>query len=248
MPTGKRLFDLGVAIVTAVAWIPALVLCCLAVWAGDGRPIFYVSARRISASRTIPIVKFRTMVRNAALVANRSVLPVEGQRFLNIARDSPLFTRIGRLIEACCLTEIPQILHVLRGEMTLVGNRPLPEDVVRSLGEVHPSVEARFLVPAGLAGPVQLVGRENLADGERLAIETAYCQACATSYSWRLDALILILTVIIALRLRPPMSARAVSDLIARRGASAGASGRSGTTTDQGASGAVATGSRFGAD
>jgi lipopolysaccharide/colanic/teichoic acid biosynthesis glycosyltransferase len=139
------------------------------------------------------------MRRNADRVANRETVPVTTQRFLNIPIDSPLYTPVGRVIERFALTELPQLLHVLRGRMTLVGNRPLPENVIASLREIYPDAEARFLSPAGLSGPVQLVGRSFISDRDRLSLETAYCRFVEESYTMRLDFMILWHTVMIAL-------------------------------------------------
>ena len=97
--------------------------------------------------------KFRTMVKNAAEICNRDNTKVEnGVHFLNIESNSPLYTGIGRLIERATLTEIPQLFHVITGKMSLVGNRPLPENVVNSLSCSYSNVEARFRTPAGLTG------------------------------------------------------------------------------------------------
>src|SRR4029453_2789921 len=92
--------------------------------------------------------------------------------------------------------------------------RPLPENVVRSLAEVFPHVEGRFLVRCGLTGPVQLVGRDNLSDAARLEIEIAYCHAVLRSYSVTLDLLILFYTVFGGLVRRFPLSPEEVLALI----------------------------------
>jgi lipopolysaccharide/colanic/teichoic acid biosynthesis glycosyltransferase len=212
----KRIFDLVICGAAAVLWVPVIIVCGLVNWLVEGRPIFYISDRRVSGGRTIRVIKFRTMVRGAAKIANRSTIPIHRTRFLNMPHDSPLYTRLGRIFEACSLTEIPQLLHVVRGDMSLIGNRPLPEDEIRALAEVYPGVEDRFRTPAGLTGPVQLIGRDVLTDDDRLAIESAYCRACLEGYSWRLDAALLLLTVLIATRMRRRMSLEDVIGLIAR--------------------------------
>src|SRR3546814_4067085 len=86
-------------------------------------------------SLCLSVVNFRTVVRNAAQIANRETVSVEeaGTRFLNISADSPLYTRIGRLLEKVALTELPQFTHVLRGQMSVIGNRPLPQNVMDCL-------------------------------------------------------------------------------------------------------------------
>lgn len=212
----KRLFDLGVTLLAAVAWVPVLLLAGLAVLLLEGAPVLYVSRRRVYRDRTQPVLKFRTMRRDAERIASRATVPIEDTRFLNIPPDSPLYTPVGRVLERFCLTELPQLLHVLRGEMSLVGNRPLPEDVIAALKDAHPDVEQRFASRCGLTGPVQLAGRERVSDAQRLRIEVKYCQVALQSYSMRLDFMILLYTVLMGLRLHLPFSATEVEELLAR--------------------------------
>lgn len=151
--------------------------------------------------------KFRTMVKNAAQLCNRDNTKVEnGVHFLNIDSNSPLYTGIGRLIERATLTEIPQLFHVITGKMSLVGNRPLPENVVAALSRSYSNAEARFRTPAGLTGPSQLVGRDSLSDAERLRLEATYCRVASQHQVWKLDFMILLYTVLISLKLRSPMT------------------------------------------
>jgi lipopolysaccharide/colanic/teichoic acid biosynthesis glycosyltransferase len=214
----KRLLDLTLVALAAVVWVPVLLVASLAVLIAEGRPVYYRSNRRVSSDHVMKVVKFRTMVRNADKLVNRDTVPVEGQvRFLNIPSDSPLYTQSGRLLEGVGLTEIPQLMHVISGRMSLIGNRPLPENVQNCLREKYPHADDRFLTPAGLTGPVQLVGRHNLTDDQRLTIETAYCRAAMRGYSFRLDLSILFSTVFIVLHLKKPMTYLEVEEMIRRR-------------------------------
>lgn len=211
----KRLFDLAVVLLAAIVWVPVLCLCALSILLLDGRPLLYFSTRRVFRSKSMRVPKLRVMRREADRIANRQTLPFEaGVRFLNLPIDSPLYTPVGRVLERCCFTELPQLFHVITGQMSLVGNRPLPEDVICALREAHPSVEDRFLSRAGLTGPVQLVGRARLSDHDRLRLEIAYCRLCETSYSARVDFLILLYTVLIAMRILRAFSVPAVEALL----------------------------------
>lgn len=213
----KRIFDLILTIGTAIFWLPTVLGGALLVLLFSGRPAFYRSQRRVSKANPMTIVKFRTMVRNAAEIANRSTVPVDNNvRFLNIPSDSVLYTKIGRIIERFGVTELPQFVHVLSGKMSIIGNRPLPEAVMDCLREEHLHADDRFLSPAGLTGPVQLVGRQALADSDRLALEGAYSRACLNSYSALLDLKILFLTIFIVLGFRSSLDLREVHDLIDR--------------------------------
>jgi lipopolysaccharide/colanic/teichoic acid biosynthesis glycosyltransferase len=214
----KRVLDLVLAVVGAVAWVPVVLVSGALVLVCSGRPVFYRSRRVVASGDVRRIVKFRTMVRNAEQLANRETVPVTGVRFLNIPSNSPLYTRIGRLLERCGITELPQFVHVLAGQMSIVGNRPLPENVLACLRQEYSFADDRFLTRAGLTGPAQLVGREGLSDDERLRLESAYCRACVSSYSVWLDLSILARTVLIVLGVMKPMPYQSVIDLLDRRG------------------------------
>jgi lipopolysaccharide/colanic/teichoic acid biosynthesis glycosyltransferase len=198
----KRFFDVGVAVMSAIVWLPVLAVASLAVLVLSGRPVYYRSMRWVRPGDMVRIVKFRTMVRNADKLVNRDTVPVSGVRFLNIAPDSPLYTPIGRMLERVGLTEMPQLVHVLRGEMSIVGNRPLPDNVLSCLRDEYPYADDRFITPAGLTGPAQLVGRDSLTDSERLRVESAYCHAARHGYTMRLDFMILLYTVLIVLKIK----------------------------------------------
>jgi lipopolysaccharide/colanic/teichoic acid biosynthesis glycosyltransferase len=212
----KRIFDIVVTLASSVAWLPANVLAAVAILLFDGWPIYYVSKRRIGA-RSARVMKFRTMRRNADRVLNRDTVPVSNNvRFLNTPPDSPLYTPVGRIVERLSLTETPQVLLVLAGRMSLVGNRPLPANVIAMLAERYTNVGARFATPAGMTGPVQLVGRSELSDYERLNLEANYCRLARDAYRWRLDFAILLYTVLIALRLKRPLRPSQVNQLMLR--------------------------------
>lgn len=207
IPPRKRAFDLAFCVLSMPVWVPLTIVGILAVLCGTGLPALYVSPRIVYRGHTARIAKLRTMVSGAAAIANRSTIPMDGQRFLNIGLDSPLYTPVGRLIEKLCLTELPQFVHVLAGQMSVIGNRPLPHDVLSALTEVHPDAGDRFLTRAGLTGPVQLVGRDNISDTDRLAVEIAYCRLCVRRYSMYLDLMIAIHTVLVLARLKRPFTA-----------------------------------------
>jgi lipopolysaccharide/colanic/teichoic acid biosynthesis glycosyltransferase len=216
VPRSKRLLDLAIAGLALPVWAVAMTLVSLAVGIFSGWPIFYASKRRVYRDESIRALKFRTMVRNAEQIANRETIPVGSQRFLNIPHDSPLYTRVGRCVERLFLTELPQVLHVLSGKMTIVGNRPLPENVIASLEEEFPYAEDRFLVRAGLLGPVQLVGREDIPDDLRLHLEITYCELCLSSYTIWLDLALLAHFALVVARILPQSPSEEIERLMHR--------------------------------
>ena len=187
-------------------WVPVMLIASAAVLVLSGRPVYYRSMRRVSRDQVMPVVKFRAMVRNAEQIANRETVPVVTTRFLNIPPDSPLYTSVGRVLERLGLTELPQLLLVAKGHMSVVGNRPLPENVMVCLREEYPHADERFLVRSGLTGPAQLVGRMALSDDERLTLEAAYCRAVLSRYSVWLDFKVLLYTVLIVARVKTGMT------------------------------------------
>lgn len=210
----KRVFDLVVTLGMAPLWLPVCGLVALALLLTEGRPVFYVSSRRTVMSRTQRVIKFRTMVRGADKILNRETVPSTDTRFLNIPPEHPIYTPVGRVVERYALTELPQLLHVLQGKMSLVGNRPLPENVVRALRAEYPYAEDRFLARTGLTGPVQLVGRTEISDADRLGLEIDYGLITFFGYRMRLDLQVLLYTVLIALHLRKPLSVQQVRALM----------------------------------
>ena len=212
----KRAFDVVLTLLGAVVWLPVIAVGALMIRLLDGAPAFYASKRRVHRDQSSRVLKLRTMVRDAERTGNRKTLPVEGRRFLNIPIDSPLYTRVGRVIERFHLTELPQFVNVVMGQMSVVGNRPLPEDVIASLREEYPDVETRFLIRCGMTGPVQLIGRDALSDRDRLTLECEYCQSVLSGYSVRLDLMLFSLTLLIGLRIVRGRSFDEVRDLIRR--------------------------------
>ncbi|TQK69416.1 MULTISPECIES: sugar transferase [unclassified Nocardioides] len=198
----KRAFDIVVICLAAVVWVPVVALSAVAVLVLSGRPIFYRSRRWVGPGTAIEMVKLRVMVPNA----NKVTAPVEAGRFLNTPPDSPLYTPIGRLLDRLGLNEIPQFIHVLRGDMSIVGARPLTDVVRDALSELHGDIDSRWVTPAGLTGLPQLIGRHGVDDQQRLALESAYSLRSATAPSLRLDFMILLHTVLITFGLRKPMS------------------------------------------
>jgi len=198
----KRAFDVVVICLAAVVWVPVVLTAALAVLVLSGRPIYYRSRRWVGPGTAIEMVKLRVMVPNA----NKVVAPVEAGRFLNTPPDSPLYTPIGRVLDRLGLNEIPQFVHVLRGEMSIVGARPLTDVVRDALTDQHGDIDTRWETPAGLTGLPQLIGRHDIDDHQRLVLESAYSMRTARDASIRLDFKILLFTVLITFGLKQPMT------------------------------------------
>jgi exopolysaccharide biosynthesis polyprenyl glycosylphosphotransferase len=190
----KRLFDLLVSVMLLLVLSPILLLTALVILWDTGRPVLYIS-RRVGehGRRQIAILKFRSMVRDAdvrkALLSDRNERH-DGPLF-KMRRD-PRITRVGRFLRRFDLDELPQLLNVLRGEMSLVGPRPhLPEEVER----YNPYQRRVFAVKPGMTGLAQISGRSSLPFEEEVRLDLRYVE----EWSFTLDLWVLWRTVWVVL-------------------------------------------------
>jgi lipopolysaccharide/colanic/teichoic acid biosynthesis glycosyltransferase len=155
----------------------------------DGRgPIFFVDRRAGEGGKPFYMIKFRTMVAGAQHRL-REVLDLdELEHPMFKLRVDPRVTRIGRFLRRTSLDELPQLLNVLRGDMTLVGPRPEQLELVE---RYRPEHRFRLGVRPGLTGPMQVYGRGELTFEERLAVEREYVE----NLSLRRDLRIMLLTI-----------------------------------------------------
>ena len=184
----KRAFDIAVSTVLLVLLAPVMALLAVAVRLTSPGPALFVQRRIGYRCAEFDMYKFRTMVPDAELEEARLVARQDGKTFLKIAND-PRVTRIGRLLRKCSLDELPQLYNVLRGNMSLVGPRPL----LRSDLERYPRADLmrRFAMKPGISGLWQVSGRSLLPDTARIRLDLQYVDG------WSLggDALILVKTV-----------------------------------------------------
>ena len=165
----KRLFDLLLVVLTLPAWLLMLLVTAVAVRLAMGAPVFFWQERTGWQGRSFRMIKFRSM--HAGEGADAERLPP-----------------FGRRLRATSLDELPELLHVIRGEMSLVGPRPLP---VRYLPRYSPEQARRHAVRPGLTGWAQVNGRNALTWEERLRLDVWY----ADHRSLWLDLRILLMTV-----------------------------------------------------
>ena len=125
----KRVFDLVVVLTLAPVWLPIMLLVSLISIVAQGAPVFYLHARVGRGARAIRLFKFRTMVRNA----DRMPLPPDFDEKQKSARD-PRVTSFGRVLRKTSLDELPQLLNILRGDISLVGPRPIVTDELARYG------------------------------------------------------------------------------------------------------------------
>ncbi|MEO7143855.1 MAG: sugar transferase [Bryobacteraceae bacterium] len=207
----KRVIDVMAASLILIVSAPVLGLVAILILILEGRPIFYVSQRCITPDRTIPVLKFRTMVRDANSPKYRLRERFMRSGYLDIPRTCEVYTGIGRILERLQIVELPQMLNVLLHGMSLIGNRPLPIENVRLLQQ-NPKWRERFASPAGITGIAQVVGKLWISPEHRMELEGAYARTYQNGNLLKCDLLILFYTVrfIITSKGLPPLKAYAL--------------------------------------
>lgn len=199
IPTAKRVFDILFASAAIAVLSPVLLLIALWIKFGSKGPIIYKSKRIGTGYQQFDFLKFRSMVVDAdAKLKDLAHLNTydkgdsDGKKvsFVKLTND-PRITTIGKFIRKTSLDELPQLFNVLRGEMSIVGNRPLPLYEAEQM--TRDEWAKRFLAPAGLTGLWQVnpKGKDNLTVEERIGLDIEY----AETYSLWLDIKIISRTL-----------------------------------------------------
>jgi exopolysaccharide biosynthesis polyprenyl glycosylphosphotransferase len=184
----KRSFDLLVSIAILVLASPVLLAIAISIKLSSRGPVIYRSIRPGMAGRPFYCFKFRTMREHADQIqADLETLNEQSGALFKIRRD-PRLTRIGRLLRRFSLDELPQLVNVVRGEMSLVGPRPLPMRDFERLEEWH---KKRYLVLPGITGLWQVSGRSELDFDDLVRLDFLYLER----WSMFLDLSILLKTI-----------------------------------------------------
>jgi lipopolysaccharide/colanic/teichoic acid biosynthesis glycosyltransferase len=138
----------------------------------DGLPVFYSSTRFSSINKPFVSIKFRSMINNITFIESEIKKYNKGG-FESIPLSSSVYTRFGRFLERTQLVELPQLFNCFRGDLSLVGCRPLPKKNLKELEKKfgHKLIEIRGLRKGGLAGTAQLFDKGKLTSSQRLEIE-----------------------------------------------------------------------------
>ncbi|HMH46814.1 MAG TPA: sugar transferase, partial [Solirubrobacteraceae bacterium] len=184
----KRTFDLLGASILLILLSPLLLAIVIAVRVSSRGPILYRSTRRGIGQQPFPCLKFRTMHTHAEERQADLEELNEASGALFKIRDDPRLTRVGSLLRRFSLDELPQLVNVLRGEMSLVGPRPLPQRDYEMLEDWH---RKRYLVLPGITGLWQVSGRSELDFDDLVNLDFIYLE----HWSLALDLTILLKTV-----------------------------------------------------
>ena len=163
----KRTFDLLLSAFGLVVSMPLWAVIALAVKVEDGGPVFYSQPRVGKNCREFTSWKFRSM--SVDLDRRAGPLPT--------SQNDPRITRVGRVLRATAMDELPQLWNILRGEMSFVGPRPEWTELVRRFREEIPSFDLRHSVPPGLTGLAQIYGHSESSRREKLRYDLLYIRS-----------------------------------------------------------------------
>ncbi len=181
----KNLLDRFSAGLGLIILAPVFFVIALMIRSTDRGPAFFRQLRVGHEGRVFKVWKFRTMYTDAEERKSKLLAENEGDGMLFKIKDDPRITPIGRFLRAASLDELPQLINVLKGEMSLVGPRPLPAEDGDYLGDVR----RRLLVRPGITGLWQVSGRSDLSWDEAVRLDLYYVDNWSLAYDlailWR---------------------------------------------------------------
>ncbi|HDZ47797.1 hypothetical protein LCGC14_0107030 [marine sediment metagenome] len=182
----KRCFDFAASLVALVIFSPLLLIVALWIKLDSKGPVFFMQQRAGRGEQPFKIFKFRTMLHRAP-----NEIDQHQEQVVSAGHD-PRITRAGRFIRATSLDELPQLINILIGDMSVVGPRPV---LMEQTEVVPPSYKKRFSVRPGLTGLSQVRGRRSLGWLQQLAFDAEYVDKQTLVF----DLKILLLTVKVVL-------------------------------------------------
>jgi exopolysaccharide production protein ExoY len=194
---GKRVLDVLLATAILLALYPLLLFITLMILVTDGRPVLYEHPRVGHRNRSFRCLKFRTMIKDAdrrleEILRSDSAARAEWQRDQKLRRDPRILRPSGAFLRRTSLDELPQLFNVLRGDMSLVGPRPVTRQELQFYGG---NLEYYFRARPGITGPWQISGRNDTSFEERVHLDVTYVR----SGRLRDDLVILLRTPLVVL-------------------------------------------------
>ena len=177
----KRTMDIVLSALALLILSPVMLLVAAAIKLEDGGPVFYRQNRMTRNGREFDILKFRSMVVDAEKYAG-AVLATD---------NDPRITRVGRIIRPFRIDELPQLLNILKGDMSIVGPRPERKAIANEYCKEIPEFAYRLKVRGGLTGYAQIYGKYNTSAYDKLRLDLMYIE----NYSLMLDIKLIILTL-----------------------------------------------------
>ncbi len=163
----KRCFDVVMSFLALLILSPVFLIVAIAIKAYDHGPVFYKQTRLTKHGRHFKIIKFRSMIVNAEKDGKA--------RFSSGAKDDRV-TPVGKIIRKFRIDELPQLINILKGEMSFVGPRPERPEIVAQLSKELPEFDIRLEAKAGLTGYAQVYGKYNTSLSEKLQLDLVYIE------------------------------------------------------------------------
>lgn len=159
----KRLMDLVISLVGLIITSPIMLCCAIAIKLEDGGKIFYKQKRLTKYGRVFEVYKFRTMKEQNSI-------------HKSVTKDDDRITKVGKVLRKFRIDELPQLLNIINGDMTVVGPRPEMIENVEKYTSVLPEFEYRLRVKAGLTGLAQISGKYNTSPKDKLVMDLMYIE------------------------------------------------------------------------
>ncbi len=176
----KRIMDIVISLIAIILSSPFMIICAIAIKFNDGGPVFFRQNRVTKNGKIFNVLKFRSMVVDA-----------EKKGALKATDNDDRITKVGRVIRACRMDELPQFFNILKGDMSVVGPRPERIENVYEYSKAYPEFDLRHRVKGGLTGYAQIYGKYNTSPEDKLNMDLIYIE----TYSVLQDIKLLILTI-----------------------------------------------------
>ena len=195
----KRVFDIVGASVAIILLSPIFLLTAVAIYIESSRPIFFLQNRTsVKGGKEFNFIKFRSMINNAEQMKDELLGHNDSDGALFKMKNDPRITRVGAIIRKLSIDELPQLFNVLKGDMSLVGPRPLPPSDIETLDESDEfwkTVQDRAAVKPGMTGLWQVSGRSDVKFREMILLDLYYVE----NHSMMFDLEIMFETVPVVL-------------------------------------------------
>lgn len=172
--TFKRLFDIIISLIALIILFPIFILVSILIKREDHGSIFLIQQRIGQSGKLFNLYKFRSMVPNADEILKEMLkdpkVKKEYKKNMKLPND-PRITKIGKIIRKTSIDELPQLINVLKGEMSLIGNRPYLPREIDDMGEYYDEI---IKTKPGITGYWQVSGRSKITFEERCKIESYY--------------------------------------------------------------------------
>lgn len=189
----KRVFDVVASCLGLIVLSPVFLITSLAILAEDGGPVFYTQIRIGKDCKAFKMYKFRSMIKNAEQLHEELREKEKNVEISFKLKNDPRITKVGYIIRKFNIDELPQLMNILMGSMSIVGPRPLPyyefEEEQRQFGNKY---SERYSVPQGLTCYWQIANRSEVDFDTRMQMDVDYAREC----SWVRDISLIIRTFV----------------------------------------------------